>query len=169
MRFFVLVLPQRLHAFQQYADTSFYIICKKKKQETEEDITEEVEEVQTEEESIITEEIIADAKVALAGKGEWALFNLISMTASVIIALSIALKGSGKEEGRNTAGRLTTVIIAVTSLVVFFLTEDLSNQMVLADSWTAIMVTMLAATAAMALITRNRKENKEENMTVASF
>lgn len=117
-------------------------------------------------------EILGNDSVPLADGGGWALINLISMIITVLIA-AIALFGyfrrneenddndKNGEKKKHGRFKLLTLIPAVVSVIMFFITEDISLAMRMTDSWTIWMVLLAAAGAALAVLTRDRK--KEES------
>ena len=47
--------------------------------------------------------------------------------------------------------------------MIFTLTEDMSQTMVLADNWTALMAALLAVTAIMAILSKKSEKEVENN------
>ena len=54
------------------------------------------------------------------------------------------------------------MIPALASIVIFILTEDMSQPMILADRWTALMAALLAVTALLAILSKKTERNAEE-------
>lgn len=97
-------------------------------------------------------EEIEDEETPLASDGgrAWALVNLI-LTILTIIAVIAA---------KNGKSRLLGAAIGLLSVVVFILTEDMRNPMVLVDKWTIWMAVI--ALAQLAVVIFSKKEEKEE-------
>ena len=97
------------------------------------------------------QEIVPNEKTPLAGP-TWSLMNLIL---SVVTALSIGsiftlLKKSPdvKLSKRSKAFRLLTLIPAIGAVLVFVLTQNMDNQMVLTDRWTILLAGIAAVQGA---------------------
>ncbi len=75
--------------------------------------------------------------------GGWSLINLMTMLLSVVLGVLIMLmqnsRSSGRQDRRIKAGG---VIIAIASCLVFALTENMAQPMVIADRWTALMLVL---------------------------
>lgn len=111
----------------------------------------------------------------------WALLNLLMAIGSVLLGAGMLAAYfadrdrtdgakneeedlSGEERKRRGVYRLACAVPAAASLIVFFLTEDLSRQMRMADKWTPLMVVFLAATAALAFLSGRNKEAESEEV-----
>ena len=119
---------------------------------------------------------IAEEEVPLAeapGKA-WALVNLISAILTAVIALLMAVSflrkrndnnDNSDEDDRRHASKLFGLIPAAASVILFILTENMSNPMALTDRWTPMMVVILLIGAVTALVTRKGSDddNREEN------
>ncbi len=128
-----------------------------------------------------TPEEIPDDAAPLALMPGWALLNLFAMILTVCISAGMIITFSERNGGADrendgtgrelTAGKKTEdgrrkskffgLIPGLGSLATFFLTEDMSANMELADRWTALMLAMLAIDAALAWLTRNEKPEEE--------
>jgi hypothetical protein len=101
-----------------------------------------------------------DARIPLgtaAAKDHWALLNLIMAVAGIVYVLLISIAAvlrrrdrpkyvDGQAERRlHPIWYAVGLVCAIFGAVLFFLTEDLTAQMILADKWTIIMVIVLAA------------------------
>ena len=107
---------------------------------------------QPQEENNKIEEVITvnDNKTPLAGsQNSWALVNLIAVVTTVILGIVIILlkktKESAEEENviyknRYTWMKLLGTVIAIISVVIFILTEDIALPMVMLDKYTVVMV-----------------------------
>ncbi len=115
------------------------------------------EEVKVEETMVETIEMIAEEEVPMAinNTGSWALVNLMTTAASMIIALSMVVSAMKNRK----ASKLAVVIPAALSLAAVLMTQDLNSAMALTDSWTVAMVMMMAITMVVAYLVRNRKED----------
>ena len=97
----------------------------------------------TEETEIIIE---PNATPEVAGKGHWALINLISAIGSVLFGiLLLASKHEDDDETRkrNRMWKIVAVVDALAAIVVFVLTENMKLSMVLVDKWTILMVLLI--------------------------
>lgn len=123
----------------------------------------------------------------LAGPGAWALINLIATILTVLISLGMIVtyfkkKDDEEEEEETTAkSRLSEeeeeeenerrkskffgLIPGIGSVIAFILTEDMRLPMVLVDRWTVLMLAILVIGAALAFLTRNKKDEDEEEQT----
>ena len=110
----------------------------------------------------LPEENVDDNQTPLAGlNGGWALVNLISTVVTVLFGLFLLISKKKKEEDkkddekqmnvnvdedeeeirkRGLFTRILSVVVAIASVIVFFLTEDLTLKMVMTDKWTLLMV-----------------------------
>ncbi|MBQ8929823.1 MAG: hypothetical protein IJ052_05450 [Oscillospiraceae bacterium] len=120
-------------------------------------------------------EVMDDAATPLTAAesiGAWALVNLLCAIVTAIAGL-VSVAGmlrrqkqqtqDGEEESRRRKSKLLTLIPAVIAVILFVITENVHNPMALTDKWTVVMVLILAVGLALALITRNRKNRKDEN------
>jgi len=130
----------------------------------------------------VTEDI-ADVEVPLTeARASWALANLLAAIATVIATLGMYVtyfkKQENDEEDENEeregnnerkTSKLFSIIPAAVSVILFILTEDMRNPMVLFDKWTLLMMVIMIGNLVVAYLTRNKKEDeeKEENEAVA--
>ena len=84
-----------------------------------------------------------------------------SITDAVIYELHVRDLSMNKHSGIQNKGKFLGLLPAVASVIVFLLTEDMRNPMTLADKWTILMLVLLAGNLVLALVTRNRKPEKE--------
>jgi hypothetical protein len=76
--------------------------------------------------------------------------------------------GEEVEIKRHRFTRLMSLIPAVGAAIIFILTEDMSNPMVLVDRWTILMAVILLIQAIVAIFAKKSEEdNDEEEMTEA--
>ena len=129
---------------------------------------------------------ISVQRIPLFGKpGEpvWALLNLIMCIISALIAVFVLIK-SGKrkdeeeedeydaayaddskarEKTRRPVCQTLAVIFGIMGVIVFLLTEDMRNTMVLIDFWTIVnaIILILAVTCAGFIFKRKRADEKD--------
>ena len=122
-----------------------------------------VEEIPDEEIPLVVPELTVEEVSGAA----WALVNLIACLLTVLLAVVKVIgrhdKEDDNEEKRSSAG-LSLVLPAVFSVILFILTENMRNPMVLVDSWTPVMLAFLAANILLILVSslRDNRENKTE-------
>ena len=120
--------------------------------------------------------------------GAWALINLISAICASLLSLGMLAtyfmkKKEDEEEDENGQkikrddeedednvkkhglARLASLIPAIGSIVTFILTENMKNPMVLTDKWTVLMVVMALANVILAVLSKKKKEDKDEEET----
>ena len=116
-------------------------------------------------------------------EGSWALINLLCSGGTVLLGLVLLLSKLKKEEdeeedktaamrnGNNKQSerykrrkwlRAVSTVTAVVSVIVFFLTEDMSLAMVLIDKWTLLMAAFLIIQIIFVLFGRKWKELDEK-------
>ena len=128
----------------------------------------------------------ADALVG-AVKGttaSWALLNLIAAGIAVVLGVILLMSKSKKEEvvtdengnqiynnfneavtetyKRSKTLKLTAVIAALVSVILFLLTEDMTKAMVISDQWTIVMILIMAASAVCCIFGFRWKEETAE-------
>ena len=132
------------------------------------------------EQEAVTEIVIEEAAAPKAEFKTWALYNLIAMVVTILTGLVMGIsffrkkdekeEDENNEEDENRNGRKWSkflgIIPMIVSVVAFILTEDMRNMMVLKDRYTLMMIVIALINLALAFITRNRKENKEEEETL---
>jgi heme/copper-type cytochrome/quinol oxidase subunit 2 len=125
----------------------------------------------------------------------WAVLNLIATVITSLIGLGMLItffrKKKDDEEAENTDGvtrtddqnseaedenrrrksKLLGLIPAAASIILFALTENMTNQMGLTDKWTIWMAALCLINIVLAYLTRNRtkddSESKPENESAA--
>ena len=127
-------------------------------------------------------EVIDDPETPMTSPEiSWALINLLCTIATVIAGAGMAVTFLRKKEDdeEETAERTQTedeeddenkrrkskffgLIPAIASVITFILTENLSGKMILTDRWTLLMVLMLAVNLVIAYLTRNKKQEAED-------
>ena len=70
------------------------------------------------------------------GQGVWALVNLILAIIGFILAIMSACSFGKKL--RRMVFLILTIVVGIAGLIIFFLTEDMTRQVVLVDSWTIL-------------------------------
>jgi len=121
---------------------------------------------------------VEEAAVPLAASSQWALMNLILSIASAAMALimviSFAIGRRQKEDeyaqtddrkDRSRNGlKFLGLIPAIGSFILFLLTENMSNPMVLTDRWTLLTAILSAVTLALMILVKNRKDKKDREI-----
>ena len=116
---------------------------------------------------------ITDSQSPLAANGSWALLNLIMTIITGIISAVLLVGIFGKNEEENEEGeeveierkrlaRLMSLIPAIGAAIIFIITEDMSNPMVLVDGWTILMAVILLIQAVVAFIAKKFKEDSDD-------
>ena len=128
----------------------------------------------------VNEEIveIEEAEMPLAEyEGSWALINLLCTIGSILVALLMIITAYRKEEDEEEedeerrsfrSRKLLGILPALASLIIFLLTENMANPMVLTDRWTLLMVLILVVSLLAAFLTRNKDNDEEEKEVVAA-
>ena len=117
---------------------------------------------------------ITDSQSPLAANGSWALLNLIMTIITGIISAVLLVGIFGKIEEENEEGeeveierkrlaRLMSLIPAIGAAIIFIITEDMSNPMVLVDGWTILMAVILLIQAVVAMIAKKSKDENEDD------
>lgn len=121
---------------------------------------------------------VEEAAVPLAANSQWALMNLILSIASAAMALIMVISfaiGKRQEEDeyaqtddrkdRSRNGlKFLGLIPAIGSFILFLLTENMSNPMVLTDRWTLLTAILSAITLALMILVKNRKDKKDREI-----
>ncbi|MBR0385692.1 MAG: hypothetical protein IJI05_04005 [Erysipelotrichaceae bacterium] len=134
-------------------------------------------------------EPILDPTVPLASAGSWALINLLAAIATVIAALCMAVtffrkkeeeednaeeqmaaemltiesdEENDSEKNSRRHGKLLGIIPALVSVILFILTEDMTQMMVMADEWTLAMLVIMLVNFILAFFTRNRDDEEQQ-------
>ena len=116
-----------------------------------------------------------DATPSTARKDHWALINLIAAIGSVLFGLLLLLSKNKKdndnededatdEEGtqkRNKVWKVVSLVDAIIAVVVFVLTENMKQPMVLVDKWTMLMI--LFTLISIVSFAFGRKYHEEDN------
>ncbi len=116
-----------------------------------------------------------DATPSTARKDHWALINLIAAIGSVLFGLLLLLSKNKKdndnededatdEEGtqkRNKVWKVVSLVDAIIAVVVFVLTENMKQPMVLVDKWTMLMI--LFTLISIVSFAFDRKYHEEDN------
>ena len=128
----------------------------------------------------IKEEVVPAAEIAdmatplAAPEHNWALINLIAMIAAAVGAIIASFRrkeenedNAEEDEDNRNMGRVRTakaagLIAGAVSMIAFFLTEDMSLPMVLADRWTILMIILLAVQAVSAALVKKACESEED-------
>lgn len=102
--------------------------------------------------------------------GVWALINLLTVLANFVIAIILLLmiyinnrKEDEETEVKNKVfRRICTLIIAIISVIIFLITEDITLPMVLVDKWTILMIIILIINIIITIFSRKKEKEKEE-------
>ena len=146
-----------------------------------------VEEIEEPEPPKAPPEEIEDDETPMALMPTWALINLIATILTVCTAAGMIItyfkkkeedeeenedgvvrqltdeeKQKEEEENERKRSKFLGLIPGIGSVITFLLTEDMSAKMVLVDKWTILMIAILAIGAAMAYLTRDKKDEEEE-------
>ena len=137
-------------------------------EESTEILAPDVIEIPDEEIPLAALELTAEESAAIPASGAaWALVNLIACLLTVLLAV-VKLVGRHEKEDNNEEKKarinLSFVIPAVASVILFILTENMRNPMVMFDSWTPVMLALLAANCLLTLVSslRSNREYKTD-------
>jgi hypothetical protein len=126
------------------------------------------------------ETIDDDSTPEVAPKAQWALINLIAAMLSVLLGVIVILSKHSEDEEdedddqvveseeddkkstRHRRWKVIAGIDAIASVVVFILTENITNQMVLVDKWTILMVAFALIAVVSTYFGRKWHEDKED-------
>ena len=114
-------------------------------------------------------EIIDDMDTPLSAfPGAWALVNLICTVLTVLLSAALLAGLAGKrskeeenKQNRKTFWRVMSLVPAVLAVLVFLLTENLRDPMVLVDRWTLLMIILALVETLVAVFSRKTKENAD--------
>ncbi|MCL2509686.1 MAG: hypothetical protein FWF07_01220, partial [Methanomassiliicoccaceae archaeon] len=104
------------------------------------------------------------------GDGGWAVLNLVFAVFAVLIGIIAIIAGRGRlkkdnDEKRGKIAmilRLLALIIGVVSIIVFFITEDLSLSLDMTDEWTLLMAVLFVVGLIMAVFSFRFDVRKED-------
>ena len=116
-----------------------------------------------------------DATPSTARKEHWALINLIAAIGSVLFGLLLLLSKNKKDndnededatdeeetQKRNKVWKVVSLVDAIIAVVVFVLTENMKQPMVLVDKWTMLMI--LFTLISIVSFAFGRKYHEEDN------
>ena len=123
-----------------------------------------------------------DAETPLAsGEGGWALLNLILTVLTVlgsIIIIALGAKKKEDEEENNRAEaendedkenakrklimKISGILIAIGAVILFIVTEDMTQPMVFVDKWTIITAVVTLVQTVVAVFTKKDNEDDEK-------
>ena len=114
-------------------------------------------------------EIIDDMDTPLSAfPGAWALVNLICTVLTVLLSAALLAGLAGKrskeeenKQNRKTFWRVMSLVPAALAVIVFLLTENLRDPMVLVDRWTLLMIILALVETLVAVCSRKTKENAD--------
>ncbi len=107
--------------------------------------------IEKEEEKMVSNEVpTTNSSVETTPMGSWALINLISLIATIllsimllILALFNKIKESENKIDNKMLIRIITLIISIIALLIFIFTENIFLPMILVDKWTIVMILIL--------------------------
>ncbi len=108
---------------------------------------------------------IDDQDVPLAENGGWALVNLLCMLATAALFVFMLVRSIRKRREGERSGIIFVIaglIVAVFAALVFFMTEDLTQPMIMTDRWTLLMAIILAVQLAVTIIFRTLTADGDE-------
>ena len=121
---------------------------------------------------------VEESDVPLAEPAYWALLNLLMSAVSVLgSAFLLAMYFFGRKENdedeeeekdntelkRKGMFRLASAVPALGSVILFLLTENMSNTMRLADRWTPLTAAMLIGVGALALLSKKSTAGEDQS------
>ncbi len=83
----------------------------------------------------------------------------------MILTMKKNEKEDEDEEDRRNTSKLFGLVPAILSVVIFLLTEDMRNRMILTDRYTLLMILIAAICLVLAYLTRNRKDEDENEQS----
>ena len=121
--------------------------------------------------------MIAEKDVPMAGVAAessfWALLNLIMAVLTGIMSAVLLVGYFGREENdeenedestdRKGFARFMSIIPAAAALILFVLTENMRNPMVLTDRWTILMAVILMIQAVVAYIDKKSEDDNDDD------
>ena len=113
---------------------------------------------------------------------DWALLNLILMILTIIIAFADGLlyftKPTDKygdeyededvEVKRHGFPRIMAIVAAIMSVILFFLTEDMTDPMIWVDEYTVWMLILFIATAILTMMSKKETDPDQDDMEPAT-
>lgn len=110
-------------------------------------------------------EVITDTNVPLANtateeEGDWALINLILMLLTIILYVVLSIIAI-KKNRRKLLPQFIGILVAVLSLLIFLMTEDMTLPMILIDQWTIVMFIIFLIEFSLLFI-KHKERDKEE-------
>lgn len=117
------------------------------------------------------------------GRGSWALINLLSALGTMVLAIILLFVKNKKDEEndeenmneedtkaakRNKMYKALSIAVAVLSVIVFVLTENITLKMVYVDKYTVVMIALLVVNAICFFVGRKGEEQVEDSDQVNS-
>ena len=136
---------------------------------------------------LVEEVTIPDAEIPQAGRGAWALLNLILTIVTALVSVLALIFYIGKkrddeedeeEETRSASAdeeeeeqktkrkgllRILTLVPAILAVIVFIFTEDMRLPMTFIDGWTPLMIAIALVEVFMGILCKKEKNKDEEN------
>ncbi|MGI6221720.1 MAG: MBG domain-containing protein [Coriobacteriales bacterium] len=128
--------------------------------------------------------IIDDGIPMAAPQGSWSLFDLLASIVTVILCLGmlITIAGGRKDDEdedeenkqpeqdedepktkRHIGVRIAGIIPAVVAVVLFILTQDLTQPMVIFDKWTIVFAVIAIVEIILAIASRKKKDENDDD------
>ena len=132
-------------------------------------------------------ETVADDGNALGDGGAWSLFDLICTILTTILAaiMLIGALGRNRKEGddeeeaaakrangeevdyeevykRKRIGRILSIVPAIGAIVLFILTQDLTQPMIIFDIWSLVFAIIAIINIVLAIVTRKKTDDDED-------
>jgi uncharacterized repeat protein (TIGR02543 family) len=123
--------------------------------------------------------------VAPNGIASWALLDLLLAIADVVFAIFYIIKASRRRKNEESdlyyehdrdeeksvkpLWLATSIILAVISVIIFVLTQDMSLPMVLADVWTIVLALIFAAELIASKLAFPRKDENEKDSSAMAY
>lgn len=124
---------------------------------------EQIEENDTPLATVTPEETIEENETPTSKvEGGWALMNLLSVVAAVLLGIAMLVLNH-KKDTKQFIG----IAIACLSMIIFVLTEDMSMPMVMADRWTILMIVVALVNVVLLAMGFYSKSDKPKQQVVS--
>jgi uncharacterized repeat protein (TIGR02543 family) len=114
--------------------------------------------------TISTPETPTSAAPAEVAQGHWALMNL---NLTIVVAFLLVLLLTDRKR-KGAALRAIAVVATVASIVIFLLTQDLTQPMELVDTWTISHLAIVLIQAVVWFLAKNREDEQEQEQEQTS-
>ncbi len=135
--------------------------------------TQVITEQSTPEQGGTTAAVIIDDETPEVGvdSNAWALINLIASITGMLMAIFLIVSKTKKEDeeeketlNRRKSWKLISAVVAIVSIIVFILTQDMTAPMKLVDQWTILMLVFTALNIVSLVYGRKWHEVEEETV-----